>query len=463
MLTCVDQLLEEYHVEKGQSIYRDLPEEVSLFPITIGDFVETCQGEEMARECAEAIRSQEKAARFLAGSQEYQKYILQEQELGYLVKRRKRIDKTGAAAVIGPEGLRQLKAQKKEVMKARQEWEQRAEQLVREETGYDWRSLYGLKYKNTVAVSTMQNLKGIFPKLDAIPFPEIDRMPWFVSNIKGLLEAEERGGEIGMVGGPCLFGVDEVLIHLDMADGKRVSFDCSCGRRCLSEAGPEQQTLEDFVLEYGGSIREVVLDNRKWGITRQEYDGIRYLFAFASVFHARTVIPLPDMSYFKYMESDLQGMEPVQKDAVMTEFRNICYDISDMYLDIISKVAAQYPDVEYQVMHHRSEGLLELFYRQREKYIKKSSYMRKITNISGKKDAVIDYITMLALPWYLYGTRNVVQLDSVDETDSGRKCSKIHRADLELTQILYPEYLSRDMIHTIYNAPHDYKDYMVCE
>jgi hypothetical protein len=86
--------------------------------------------------------------------------------------------------------------------------------------------------------------------------------------------------------------------------------------------------------------------------------------------------------------------------------------------------------------------------------------MQKITNVSGKKDAVIDYITMLALPYYLYGTKYVLQLDSSDETDSGRKCAKLHKKDMALTQILYPEYLSRDGENTIYCAPLQYKDYM---
>ena len=56
-----------------------------------------------------------------------------------------------------------------------------------------------------------------------------------------------------------------------------------------------------------------------------------------------------------------------------------------------------------------------------------------------------------------------MQVDSVDETDSGRKCNKIHGKDMELIQILYPEYLSSDGKHTIYNAALEYKDYLEME
>ena len=59
--------------------------------------------------------------------------------------------------------------------------------------------------------------------------------------------------------------------------------------------------------------------------------------------------------------------------------------------------------------------------RRREKYIKESAYMRKITGRDQKKEAVVDYITMLALPYYIYGTSYVVQVDSVDETGLRKK------------------------------------------
>lgn len=159
------------------------------------------------------------------------------------------------------------------------------------------------------------------------------------------------------------------------------------------------------------------------------------------------------------MESDLQELPAGIKESKLEEFRKEAYKITDLYLEVIGRMGKQHPNVEYTVLHERERGLCRKFCEKRKPYIEKSSYMQKITNADGKKESIIDYITMLALPWYFYGTKYVVQLDSVDETDSGRKCRKIHKGDMKLAQILYPEYLSGDGKNTIYHAAMEFKEY----
>ena len=136
------------------------------------------------------------------------------------------------------------------------------------------------------------------------------------------------------------------------------------------------------------------------------------------------------------------------------------FRITDLFLDVIEMLKKRYPDLEVLVLHERDRELCDLFYQRRAPYLSNTSYMEKLTSVGGKKDAVVDYITMLALPYYFFGTKNVIQLDSLDETDSGRKCQKIHGKDLVLDSILYPEILSRDGINTIYNTDIAHKDYL---
>ena len=48
----------------------------------------------------------------------------------------------------------------------------------------------------------------------------------------------------------------------------------------------------------------------------------------------------------------------------------------------------------------------------------------------------------------------------MDETDSYRKCAFAHKsADVEFGCILYPELLSMDKVHTIFEAPSAMKEY----
>ena len=47
----------------------------------------------------------------------------------------------------------------------------------------------------------------------------------------------------------------------------------------------------------------------------------------------------------------------------------------------------------------------------------------------------------------------------MDETDPYHKCKKAHKNDIQMGCILYPELLSKDKVHTLYNAPIEFKQY----
>jgi hypothetical protein len=457
MVTSMEKLLEENGVSRESSIYRDVPGEILQYSITIGDYVETVSSQKAVEEFSilGAARQMEKTA--FAKADEYQQIC---HGLNRISTRLKKPPKSVSdAPEMSPEERAQLRNCKQELMARKQEIVDGIHQQIIQKTGLDWREESVLQYKNTVFFSWLDDMKKQIPPLQQLALEDAEHIPFFISHFDNLTKALQKGEQVGIVGGPCLFGIDEVFIHLNMDDGQRVSFDCSCGRRCLRETKTED-TLEEYITKHHQHIAAIDLENRKEGVTRQEYDSIAYVFAFASALGAKVVIPLPDISYFKYMRCDLQGLEESRREQVMELFQQECYKISDLYLDLIRTVSRDYPEVEYRVLHARDRELCRLFYEKRSPYIQNSSYIQKITNVSGKKDAVVDYITMLALPYYVYGTRYVVQLDSVDETDSGRKCNKIHKQDMNLTQILYPEYLSRDGQNTIYNAPIEYKNYL---
>ena len=67
---------------------------------------------------------------------------------------------------------------------------------------------------------------------------------------------------------------------------------------------------------------------------------------------------------------------------------------------------------------------------------------------------------MPALPYYIYGAKTILQVDSMDEIDSYRKCKRAHRsAFLNFACLLFPEMLCDDGEHTLYCAQLEYKDY----
>lgn len=457
MVTSIEELLERNQTSLEDSVYSGMKNEILQYPITIGDFVDCVDGESVTEQfntlCTDLLVEKD----IFQSSKEYTDCEKRLKELNGLLKSNKK--NKHADFTLTEEELGEIRLERKALLDNKKELSERLKKMTEEKLGYVWQRRKVLRYKNTVCLSDLENVMKRLPLLEKITISSVEHVPLFVSNLERLVDAVSDKEDIGIVGGPCLFGLDEVFIHIIMQDGQKVSFDCSCGRRCLNEHKTEA-TLEDYIVAERERISSAVIENRKMGVTRQERDSILNVFAFADSLNAKAIIPLPDISYMKYMESDVRGLPEQLRQEVLNRFLKECYSISDMYLRLIEEISRRYPDVEYKVLHARDENICRIFYEKRTPYIQNSSYIKKITNVSGKKDAVIDYITMLALPFYIYGTRLVVQLDSVDETDSGRKCNKIHKKDMELTQILYPEYLSRDGKNTIYHAPAEYKDYI---
>lgn len=165
------------------------------------------------------------------------------------------------------------------------------------------------------------------------------------------------------------------------------------------------------------------------------------------------------MSYIKFFSNIVEPISKKVAEDAIERFKVEAFKISDMYLEVISLMQLEYPEVEVAVVHGRDEALCQTYYKQREPFLT-PTVIRRLTAVRGKTDAVLDYITMPALPYYLWGIRDIIQMDSLDETDSYRKCCRIHKGHLNLYAMMYPERLSGDGENTIFYAPLKYKEYL---
>jgi len=317
-----------------------------------------------------------------------------------------------------------------------------------------------LEYKDSFYCSSFNEIAAILPQVEAVNTPKLKEMPLFVRGIRDLSQSLKKSSQLGIVGGPCLFGAHEVIVDIHHRDGEVVQFDFSTGREYDEDYMLKDYDIESYLSCKYEDIVGLGLRNVKDGVTYQEYLSMQYLFEFAEVLGGKVVIPIPDMSYMKFFQGIMSPIADRVRELALNAFEKISYDITDMYLRVINDLQLQYPEVECQVLHSRNTDLCHLFYTNREEYIYKLSRMGRVTVYKGRTDAVIDYITMLALPFYVYGTHNVLQIDSVDEADSMRKCMKIHGPDVVFSSILFPEYISQDGVHTVYNAPHQFKEYI---
>lgn len=317
-----------------------------------------------------------------------------------------------------------------------------------------------LQYKNTVEILDFPMLVEQLPCLNSISYIKRNDFPYFTSGIYEIAKRMESGEQVAVEGGPCLFGTDEVTVKVISKSGKEIFFDYNTGKSYQEGSTPEEtEDFGEFALRHGQEIKEIHFKNRKIGLTPQEWAFIKYPFEIAKAVNGPIVIPIPDFSYMKYLEAILKNVDKQVKMNAMEEFRDKAYEITDLYLDLIGQMQNLNKGIRCEIIHDRNKELCQKYYQLRAPYIERNKVIRTLTGIPEKLESIKDYVSMPALPHYLFGIQNVIEVDSMDETDSFRKCRKAHKGKLNLSCILFPELLSTDAEHTIFNTSWDRKEY----
>lgn len=456
MKTSVNQLLKENEQKAEETVYVLSPSELRGFVITAGDFFKIEEKEKWIRDLQIWELLQEKTEE-KRKNEVYQK--MQEQYV-FMCQLLKKVKDDDPKGYCHTEQLRALRSVKQSIANAMKEMED----YYRSEAEWEMKKngiCCGKKvlvYKNTAVLGEFSDLTAKIPKLSSVPLSWIRECPLLLSGIGDIQKAVDQKLSIGIVGGPCLFGTYEVEILISHQDGRNFSFDFSSGRRYDRKKG--QVDFADHVEQYRKQIVNIEFINRKGSMTVQEQRSLEVLFAFAEKLQAKVAIPIPDISYLKYLYTVLEPIEEDLRRRTVLKFRSETRKIADLYLKRIEGLKRAYPQVEVKVLHERDRQLCREFYKKREQYFEKSGLIRRLTSKKERTDAIFDYISMLALPFYFWGTPQVIQIDNLDETDSFRKCKKVHKSDFSMSAVLYPEFLSKNGEDTIFNAPLKDKEYV---
>lgn len=454
MRTSINELLNKQSAE--ETIYILCDPQVRDFVITAGDFFQL----ETLDKWVDNSWSQDVFLEKTDQKKQNEIYQRLKEEEWEIVGKLKELKKTDPAGYEHREEIQALRCVKQGIGKALRDmnayYEAQAE--------WEMQKTYGLKkrqtfvYKNTVSMGDFSDLEKKFPILQKVNLPWIRECPLFFSDISSIRKSVEEGKTIGIVGGPCLFGTYEVEVIICHKDDREFSYDFSSGRRYDQQPG--RMDFADHVERWHEKIQKISFRNRKMGVTVQEQQSLEVLFEFAKAFQAKVAIPIPDISYLKYLYTVLEPLEEKMREQIVLEFRTQTRKIADLYLERIEKLKKKYPQIEVKVLHERDQALCKEFHEKREIYFQKSGLIHRMTSKRKKTDAIFDYISMLALPFYFWGTEQVIQIDNLDETDSYRKCKKVHQSAFTLSSILYPERLSKNLRDTIFNAPLEDKEYL---
>lgn len=457
MKATIDELLRQKGIPKEDTVYFLTKDEVNHFPMTAGNFfviqpASKWQGESWLESFFQ--RKLEEREEELT----YQELLKMVEEIKARIRGIKEEDPKGYEHMAQ---LRSLRLVKHSIENALTELEQNYQSEVEREFArvYGVRDRKLLVYKNTVCLGSFADVERQVPILGNVGIKWIRRMPLLLKNLAAVQNAATKKIPIGLVGGPCLFGLYEVEIVVKHKDGRSFSYDFSSGRH-YERAGLKNFEFADHVERYAGQITGVHFINWKRGVTSQEHDSLEVLFDVGAVLGAKVAVIIPDISYLKYLSTVTAPLDEAIRQKALEEFRVEAHKIADLYLNRIEELKRQYPDVEVRVLHDRDAEACEIFHTRREVFFKNSGLIHRLTAKRAKTDAVFDYISMLALPYYFWGTPQVIQIDNLDETDSFRKCRKLHKGAFSLSAILYPEKLCANGEQTIFNAPLEWKGYL---
>lgn len=330
-----------------------------------------------------------------------------------------------------------------------------------------------LYFKNSVKVMNFPMIVRTLPSLADIKWKDLESIPYFTFGLESIQEAVEEERKIGIEGGPCLFGGWEVFMEITMKDGSVKVYDFNTGYLVRDGAYvTDEPIVMDAVQIDADRIREIHFRDCKEALTGQEIASVLYLFEVAEALDAQVVLSIPDFSYVKFLKAVLAYLEtdaalsPERSREVrqiqeqcLAEFRRIAYRITDLYLDLAKDLARRYSSVRYEPVHERRDHLCEIFYEKRAPYIERNKILRTIRSSEEHYESLKDYISLSALPYYLFGITDILHICSLDEADSYRKCKKAHKGQICLACILYPEYISADGKTTVFYAEQKDKDY----
>ena len=457
MRMTIDGLLDERAVPKEDSVYFLANDVINHFPMTAGDFFKIETAEKWRGDSWPENLFQKKVEE-KKEDPAYRELLRMAEEIKAWIHRIKIADPKGCGHMVQ---IRSLRLARHGIEKALKELELNYQSEVQLEMAktYGIRNRKLLVYKNTVCLGSFKDLELQIPSLREVRLKWMRQMPLLIKNIDAIRRAVEQNIPIGLVGGPCLFGLYEVEIVVQHKDGRRFSYDFSSGRH-YDRIGQKTYEFADHVEQFNQQIENIHFINWKKGVTSQELESLEVLFEVGAVLGAKVAVVIPDISYLKYLSTVIAPLDKTVKCWALEEFRKVAHDIADLYLNRVEMFKRQYPDIEVRVLHDRDAEACEIFYSGRKSFFQNSRLIHRLTASRGKTDAVFDYISMPALPYYFWRTPQVIQIDNLDETDSYRKCRKVHKEAFSLSAILYPEKLSENGEQTIFNAPLEYKDYI---
>ncbi len=323
-------------------------------------------------------------------------------------------------------------------------------------------NIWSVCYKNSMYAAGFYEFQSCHDPWRGEEYASLAGRPWFVSSLEKVRELLSSGRKVGIEGGSCLFGTDEMHFILTLENGDVHRFDFNT----LQEMKPGRefchgmtQELFQFMQKRAGQVVSAKVECPKRAITIDEYEAIHFLFLLSRGLDAKLVITIPDMSYDKTFAAAFSGLDPKLYGPFHEKFLAECRRMTKLSINLIHNLAAREGVTDYEIFYSGNERLCRIFEKERSVYLER--YAKKfLTKRDGMMEALTDYICMPAMPLYLYGLKDVIEVNRLEECPSIEKCRRIHRSSLNLCDILYTQKPGINGKTAGFYADMDHKEYI---
>ncbi len=453
----IRQVLESRMQTIDQSVYRE--GRMLDYPIpTVDHFTLSC--ENLEKKSYEKIRRYQNIAK---ESTDTARVAVIDREVAELTRRTRAALRAGET-LDSPE-VTAYNERKKEIREEKRQIENTAaKKALQEVFGEKARpeQVMSVCYKDSMYAADFYEFQTCHKAWTGEDYDLLASRPWFVSSLERVRELLKSGREVGIEGGSCLFGTDEIHFILTLKNGEVHKFDFNT----LQEIRPGRefyhgmtQELFDFMQMRGDQVAAALVECPKRAITIDEYEAVNFLFLLSRGLRAKLVVTIPDMSYDKTFSAAFSGMDKEIYEPFHKSFLSECRRMTKLSINLIRNLADREGVTDYEIFYSGNERLCRIFEEKRSVFLDR--YAKKfLTRRDGMADALTDYICMPAMPFYLYGIKDVIEVNRLEECPSIEKCRRMHRSALNLCDILYTQKPGRNGKTAGFYADMEHKEYI---
>ncbi len=319
-------------------------------------------------------------------------------------------------------------------------------------------------FKDSLVALPFSELQSCNERWKGEAFELLEKRPWFVRDLSELRRMLEKKGPVGIEGGACLFGSDEMRFIFRMKNGDTRVFDFNVMQEIKKGHvfSPVSSTeLHDFIQSEGGDIESASIDCPKKQLTIDEYEVIVFIFLLAGGLDAKVVVTIPDISYDKTFISLFSSLDESIFRPFHESFLSECHRMCSVTVNMIDGLAKVFSFKDYEIFYSGNEERCRLFEEKKGEFLSKYRKKHKLTTRDWMTPALMDYICMPAMPYYFYGTENVIEVNRLEESPSIEKCRSIHHTSFDLYEILYPQKMGKNGRTSGFYSAFDEKEFIV--